>query len=267
MPKFQSQGVEIAYEVHGEGPPVVCVHGFASNGKVNWVATGWAEALQAAGYGVVILDNRGHGQSEKLYDPAAYDAREMARDVANLVDHLGLARVALLGYSMGARISAFMCLDAPEKVACAVFGGLGANMMRPMLDSAEIIAALRAPALSAVTHETGRRFRIFAEHTGSDIEALAAAMAGSRTPVPREGVARIAVPVLVAVGSKDDVGGDPEALAALMARGEALVIAGRDHMRATGDPQFKRGALEFLGRVYPARAAAGGEIFQANGQS
>ena len=250
MPRFQSEGFDIAYEIHGEGKPIVAVHGFGSNGNVNWVATGWVETLTKAGYQVITMDNRGHGESEKLYEFELYDARVMARDVANLIDHLGFEKVALIGYSMGARISAYVCIQNPEKVACAIFGGLGANMPTPTLDAPEIIDGLRAGALSEVTHPTARQFRIFAEHTKSDLEALAACMAGSRTPVPVEEIEKISVPVLVAVGSEDDVGGPAQPLADMIAQGEALTIERRDHMRATGDPQFKRGAVEFLSRVY-----------------
>lgn len=252
MPRFQSEGFDLAYEVYGEGPPIVAVHGFASNGNVNWVATGWVETLTEAGYKVITLDNRGHGASEKRYDESVYGAPDMARDVASLIDHLGFGKAALIGYSMGARISAFVCIQNPEKVACAIFGGLGANMPTPTLDAPEIIDGLNASALSEVTHPTARQFRIFAEHTKSDLKALAACMAGSRTRVPVEELKRIAMPVLVAVGSEDDVAGPAQPLADLMPHGEALTIDRRDHMRATGDPQFKRGALEFLGRVYPA---------------
>ncbi|MCD7059928.1 alpha/beta fold hydrolase [Pelagibacterium xiamenense] len=251
MPVFESEGFEIAYEIYGEGPPVVAVHGFASNGQINWVSTGWVETLNGAGYQVIAIDNRGHGKSDKIYDASVYGAEDMARDVANLIDHLGHGKVALIGYSMGARISAFVCLQNPDKVACAIFGGLGGNMIRPMLDSDEIIAALNAPSLSQVKHPTGRQFRIFAEHTKSDLKALSACMAGSRTRVAEDDVRKISVPVLVAVGSEDETGGDPNALADLMEKGEALVIERRDHMRATGDPQFKRGAVDFLSRVYP----------------
>lgn len=250
MPVFKSEGFDIAYEVYGEGPPIIAVHGFASNGAVNWVSTSWVETLVGAGYQVITIDNRGHGHSEKIYDPSAYGAQDMARDVANLADHLGHARVALIGYSMGARICAFVCLKNRDKVACAIFGGLGVNMVRPMGDSEDIIAALNAPTLSQVEHPTGRQFRIFAEHTKSDLKALAACMAGSRTPISEADVAQIDVPVLVAVGSEDRTGGDPTVLADMMAKGEALVISQRDHMRATGDPQFKRGAQDFLSRVY-----------------
>lgn len=250
MPSFQSEGFEIAYEIYGEGPPVVAVHGFASSGTVNWVATGWVDTLTEADYQVITIDNRGHGASQKLYEPDVYGARDMARDVANLIDHLGLEKVALIGYSMGARISAYVCIQNPEKVACAIFGGLGANMPTPMLDAPEIIEGLNAGSLSEVTHPSARQFRIFAEHTKSDLKALAACMAGSRTLVAVEDLQKIDVPVLVAVGSEDTVGGPAQPLADLLPRGEALTIERRDHMRATGDPQFKRGALEFLNRVY-----------------
>src|SRR5690554_1573177 len=252
MRSFQSEDITLAYEIFGEGPPIVAVHGFGSNHEVNWVQTGWVDALVGAGYQVIALDNRGHGQSEKIYDPSVYGAEDMARDVANLIDHLGFEKAALIGYSMGARISAFVCVQNPEKVACAIFGGLGANMPTPTLDSDEIIAALKAPTLSEVTHTTGRQFRIFADHTKSDRKALAACMAGSRTPVSVDDLGAIKVPVLVAVGSEDTVGGPAQPLADMIPNGEALVIDRRDHMRATGDPQFKDGALEFLSRVYPA---------------
>lgn len=251
MPVFQSEGFSIAYEVYGEGPPVVCVHGFASNGTVNWVTTGWVDALVDAGYQAITIDNRGHGQSEKIYDPDVYSSRLMARDVAHLIDHLELGKAALLGYSMGARICAFVCIDAPDKVACAIFGGLGENMVRGLTNSEEIIKALNAPALSEVSHPTGRQFRIFAEHTKSDLKALAACMSSSRVKISEDDLGQIAVPVLVAVGSEDEVGGDPKVLAGMIPHGESLVIERRDHMRATGDPQFKAGALAFLARVYP----------------
>ena len=251
MPQFTSEGIAIAYESFGEGPPVVLVHGFGSNRHVNWINTGWTEALASAGYRAIALDNRGHGESEKLYDPALYTARAMARDVANLIDHLALGRAALVGYSMCARIAAYVAVDAPEKVAAAVFGGLGEAMITGMEDSAVIVAGLLAEKLSEVTDKTARQYRIFADHTGSDRRALAACMAGSRTAIDAQTVGRIAVPVLVAVGTEDAVSGLPGPLAAILPQGEVLDIAGRDHMRATGDPQFKRGVLAFFERVYP----------------
>lgn len=248
VPTFQSEDIEIAFEVYGSGVPVLLVHGFASNGAINWLDTGWVEALMDKGYQVITIDNRGHGLSEKLYDTTLYTAKAMAVDVANLVDHLGLGSAVVMGYSMGARISAFATVDAPSRVRAVVFGGLGINMVRGMTNSDDIIAGLLAPTLSEITHKTARQFRIFAEHTGSDLKALAACMAASRIRISENDLKTIKVPALVAVGSDDEIGGAPEPLAQLMDQGESLVIPRRDHMRATGDRTFKDGVIEFLER-------------------
>ena len=73
--------VEIAYLDEGAGEPIVLVHGFASIKEVNWVQPGWVSTLTRDGRRVIALDNRGHGQSTKLYDPADYHTDLMAGDV------------------------------------------------------------------------------------------------------------------------------------------------------------------------------------------
>jgi pimeloyl-ACP methyl ester carboxylesterase len=254
MPTFTHSGLTLAYEVYGEGAPVLCVHGFASSGKVNWLDTGWVETLVEAGYQAITLDNRGHGASDKPHDPDLYYPSLMAEDALALLQHLGIGRAAVLGYSMGARIAAFMAYQAPETIAAAVFGGMGLNLINGLSDGNDIIAGLRAPSLSSLTHPTARQFRIFADHTGSDREALAACMETSREAMARADARRIEVPVLVAVGEVDEMAGSPEPLAELLPQGEAVVIPKRDHMRATGDKVFKTAALEFLGRTYSGGA-------------
>lgn len=250
MPHFISDGLSLAYESFGEGLPVLCIHGFGSSGKVNWIDTGWVETLTEAGYRAITLDNRGHGDSDKPYDPELYYPSDMARDAVALLDHLGISRAAILGYSMGARISAFMAFAHEERVACAIFGGMGMNLVNGLSDGNDIISGLLAPSLAALTHPTARQFRIFAEHTGADRQALAACMETSRQPMARADVRRIAVPVLVAVGEADEMAGDPGPLAALLPHGQAFTIPKRDHMRATGDKAFKAEALTFLGKTF-----------------
>ena len=250
VPTFQSDGLTLAYEVFGTGQPILCIHGFASSGKVNWLDTGWVETLTGAGYQAIVLDNRGHGASDKPHDPDAYFPQAMARDAVRLLDHQGIARAALLGYSMGARVAAFVAFQDESRVACAVFGGMGMNLINGLSDGNDIIAGLRAPTLAELTHPTARQFRIFADHTKSDREALAACMETSREPMARADVRRITVPVLVAVGEADVMAGPPDALAALLPKGEAFVIPKRDHMRGTGDPKFKAAALDFLSRNF-----------------
>ena len=246
MPRFTHDGVEIAFLDEGEGEPIVLVHGFASTKEVNWVFPGWVTTLTRAGRRVIALDNRGHGESTKLYVPAAYHSSLMAEDVRALLDHLGLGHADVMGYSMGARITAFLALAHPERVRSAVLGGLGIRLVDGVGLPETVAQALEAPALADVSDPTGYMFRAFAEQTHSDLRALAACMRGSRQTLSPGEVGRIAVPVLVAVGSKDPVAGSPEQLAALIPGARALIIPGRDHMLAVGDRAFKTGVLEFL---------------------
>jgi pimeloyl-ACP methyl ester carboxylesterase len=246
MHRFEHDGVEIAFLDEGAGEPIVLVHGFASTAAVNWVHPGWVATLTAAGRRVLALDNRGHGASSKLYDPAAYHSATMAEDVRALLDHLGLPRADVMGYSMGARITAFLARAHPARVRRAVLGGLGYRLVDGVGLPESIAEALEAPSLADVRDPMGRIFRAFAEQTGSDLAALAACIRGSRQTLTAAEVATIAAPVLVAVGGKDEVASDAAALAALLPHGRALDIPNRDHMLAVGDKVFKAGVLAFL---------------------
>lgn len=246
MQTFDSDGVEIAFIDQGEGDAVLLIHGFASNVSTNWIVPGWTGFLRGKGYRTIAFDNRGHGRSAKLHDQAQYGAPLMAEDARRLLDHLGIARAHVMGYSMGARISAFLALAHPERVRTLIFGGLGINMVRGMAGTGPIAAALEAPSIDDVVNPTARTFRAFAEQTKSDLKALAACIRSSRDPITREQVANIACPVLVAVGDGDVVGGSAEGLAALIPGAEALVIPGRDHMKAVGDKVYKDGVARFL---------------------
>jgi pimeloyl-ACP methyl ester carboxylesterase len=247
MPSFSHDGVEIAFLDEGEGEPIVLVHGFASNKEVNWVAPGWVATLTRAGHRVIALDNRGHGASTKLYDPAAYHSAIMADDVRALIDHLGLTRADIFGYSMGARNTVFLALANPEHVRSAVLGGVGMRLVGGVgLNPDGIAQALDAPSLGDVTEPVGYQFRAFAQQTKSDLRALAACMRGSRQPLEAAALARIALPVLVAAGTRDTVAGSAAELAALIPGAQSFAIPDRDHMLAVGDRAFKAAVLAFL---------------------
>ena len=202
--------------------------------------------MTKAGRRVIALDNRGHGASTKLYDPAAYHSARMAEDVRALLDHLDLGRADVMGYSMGARITAFFALAHPARLRRAVLGGLGIRLVEGVGLPESIADALEAPALADVGDPMGRVFRAFAEQTKSDLKALAACIRGSRQTLARDQVATIRAPLLVAVGTKDEVAGSAHELAALLPAGRALDIPGRDHMLAVGDKVFKEAVLAFL---------------------
>jgi pimeloyl-ACP methyl ester carboxylesterase len=243
MPSFSHGTVEIAYFDEGEGEPIVLVHGFASNKEINWSYPGWVTALN--GRRVIALDNRGHGQSGKLYDPAEYHLRRMTGDVRALLDHLNIAWADVMGYSMGARITAFLAHDHPERVRSAILGGIGSVLLTGGL-SEDIADALEAPSLEQVTDPVGRTFRQFGEQTRSDLKALAACLRGSRQRMTEEEAAAIGVPVLIAVGTKDTVAGSPHDLARLIPGAQVLEIPNRDHMLAVGDRTYKAGVVKFL---------------------
>lgn len=248
MQVFTSDGVEIAYLDEGAGDPILLIHGFASNTGVNWVDTGWVRFLTSNGFRVISIDNRGHGESQKLYGVEDYGAPLMAEDARHLLDHLAIQRADVMGYSMGARITAFLALAHPERVRSCIFGGLGINMVRGMAGTGPIAHALEAESIDQVTNPTARTFRAFAEQTKGDLKALAACIRASRAPLTAGDVGRISCPVLVAVGSDDVVGGSAQALADLIPGAEALVIEDRDHMKAVGDRRYKEGVLAFLQR-------------------
>ncbi|MGB3832929.1 MAG: alpha/beta hydrolase [Mesorhizobium sp.] len=249
MQFFHHDGFELAFldrqPAPGHGDPVLMIHGFASSHYVNWVSPGWFKTLNDAGYRAIALDNRGHGSSSKSYDPAAYTPARMASDAAALLDHLGIGRAHIMGYSMGARISAFLALSDPDKVATLVFGGLGIGMVDGVGDWDPIADALLAEDPSATTHRRARSFRAFADQTRSDRRALAACIATSRELLSEDDVARIAQPTLIAVGTRDDIAGSADELAALMPNAVAFHIEERDHMLAVGDRSFKQRVLQF----------------------
>lgn len=246
MQKFNSAGVDIAYSDEGTGAPVLLIHGFASNARVNWVATGWVKTLLQTGYRVIAVDNRGHGESQKLYDPGQYSSPMMADDAARLLEHLGIRQAKVMGYSMGARISAFLALQRPDLVERVVFAGLAEGMVLGVPGAEEIADGLAAESLDDVKAAGARSFRVFAENTKSDLKALAACMRSSRVKIRPEALSRITCPVLVVAGDQDDIAGPVQPLVDLMPTARGVVLPGRNHMNAVGDRGYKKAVLAFF---------------------
>ena len=208
MPSFKNGAVEIAYLDEGEGEPIVLVHGFASTKNVNWVYPTWVSELRKSGRRVIALDNRGHGDSAKLYDAAQYSIPIMAGDVTALMDHLEIGSADMMGYSLGSRMTAWLGLKAPQRLRSAILGGIGIGLIDGGGPGENVAAALEAPSLEDVTDPVGRTFRAFADQTRSDRLALAACLRGSRGLMTKQEAAAISVPVLIAVGTADEIGLD-----------------------------------------------------------
>jgi pimeloyl-ACP methyl ester carboxylesterase len=241
---FDSDGVRLHYEVHGpeRGWPVVVVHGFASDYRLNWVGTRWQEALTTAGFRIFGLDCRGHGHSDKPHD-RAYAIDVMAADVARLLDHVGVPTACYLGYSMGARIGLQVVLDFPERVQRAVLGGIG---MSGAMESADAIAEsfLRGEPTDDPVAQSFYRFA--SAQPGNDLKALAACIVGLRPKPDPAKLSAIRTPILVVVGDRDDLARDAPELVELIPSSRLVVVRGRDHMGAVPAREFKQAAIEFL---------------------
>jgi pimeloyl-ACP methyl ester carboxylesterase len=243
---FSSAGVDIAFRDEGEGPPVLLVHGFASSSRINWVNPGWFVALNGAGFRAIAIDNRGHGESEKLYAPSDYSVATMAEDAARLLDHLGIETADVIGYSMGGRIGVALAIEHPDRVRRLVLGGVGESLVAGMQNGEAIARAMEVADPADVTDEAALGFRRFADRNGSDRRALAACARALVTPFAPERIAEIGQEVLVVNGAEDRIAGSPATLTALLRRSKLLEIQRRDHMTTVGDKAFKEAALEFL---------------------
>jgi pimeloyl-ACP methyl ester carboxylesterase len=251
MEDFLSNGVGIAYLdfeplTADRHEPIVLIHGFASTHAVNWLFTQWVKTLTEDGRRVVLFDNRGHGRSQKLYDPSAYSFDVMAGDVARLLDHLSIERADIMGYSMGGRIATYFALANPARTRSLLLGGVGVSLIEPEALPSGMAEAMEIERIEDIDDPSLKIFRGFAESTRSDLKALAACARGGRKGLDPAVLSRITAPTLVCVGTRDDVAGDPHPLAPLFQNVRIVDIPGRDHNRAVGDRAYKQAVLEFL---------------------
>jgi pimeloyl-ACP methyl ester carboxylesterase len=248
MAYFDSNGVQIYFEEHGKGEPVVLVHGFASRADHNWGAMNWFTTLSPH-YRVIALDCRGHGKSGKPHEAAAYAGETMGEDVIRLLDHLGIKRTLIMGYSMGGRIVTGLLMNHPDRLRAAVLGGIGAvSASAPSFDRQPIVDALLAKDASGVKDQRAREFRMFAESVGNDLKALGAIMASNREDFAADKIAaaKIRVPVMIAIGTKDVLVGDPKLLRDSIPGSKLVMLEGHDHLSAPADKHYKDAVLEFF---------------------
>lgn len=240
-------GVRIAYETVGTGDTVVLVHGFAASRVQNWKVPGWYETLTAAGYRVVAMDCRGHGDSDKPHDPAAYDHAIMAEDIVAVMDAAAATPTFLMGYSMGGFLSMHVLMDHPDMVKKLVIGGVGGSYFGRAFGSRDAIAdALLVEDKSKIKDTIQKNFREFAEQDGKDRQALAACMRANRRPFTAPELKQSQRPVLVVCGENDNLTGPPGPLADAFADGRAVMVPKRDHMTTVGDKLFKNAVLDFF---------------------
>ena len=249
MPEFvkAADGVHIAYEIVGQGAPVVLVHGFAASRIQNWKEPGWYQTLTEAGYCVVAMDMRGHGDSDKPHDPAAYDHAIMAEDIAAVIEAAGVAPAFLMGYSMGGFISMHVLMDHPDLLQKLVIGGVGGSYLGGHSVRARRDRRCAGRGRQKQNQRSGSEsFREFAEQSGKDRYGAAACMRANRRLFAASELKQSQRPVLVVCGENDALTGPPGPLADAFADGRAVVVPRRDHMTTVGDKVFKQTVLDFF---------------------
>jgi pimeloyl-ACP methyl ester carboxylesterase len=248
MATFDSGGLALAFDEIGagnSGRPLILIHGFSSNRNENWRRIGWYAALERRRIRFAALDCRGHGESAKPHDAAAYTRELMIGDVFALMDHLNIERANLMGYSMGAYLALAAALAKPERIGDLIVGGVGGAMFAPARPNAPLVEAMEAKNADEISDPLARSFRQFADDQGEDRLALAAC-AKARTEQIAGSVSEIKAPTLVVAGARDELAGDPNELAARISGARAVTLPGCDHFSAIPHALFKAAVFDFL---------------------
>lgn len=225
------------------------LHGFCGTSKDNFIRTGWVDALTKAGRQTLLMDFRGHGHSQKIYDPAAYHREVLAGDAVNLLDHLGLDRVDLVGFSMGAVVSLHFAVAAQDRLNTLALMGLGDRFFTarpsgpPHWDAAE---ALEATGDLSGFSPRALALRAYAERLGQDLGAIAACARASKSPPDLAAVKDIAVPFMILAGERDVVAGGLSRLEAELPRARCVTVPGVTHDRTFFHPLCKAAVIDFL---------------------
>ncbi len=237
-------GVDLAYREMGEGRPLVLIHGYFSTAVVNWVRYGHAAAIAARGRRVIMPDLRGHGDSAKPHDNAAYPPDALADDGLAVIEQLGLIEYDLGGYSLGARTTLRMLVRG-AKPGRAMVAGMG---LEGILHTGGRSAYFRHILTHLGTFERGSPewlAEAFLKTVGGDPVALLQVL-GTFVDTPQEALARIATPTLVLAGTEDDDNGSAAALAAALPAGRHVAVPG-NHMSAVAKPELGAAMADFFG--------------------
>ncbi len=248
MATFRSGGLTLAFDDLGprDGRPVLLLHGFATNRAENWKRLGWTGAFERKGFRTAAMDWRGHGESGKPHDPLAYSRAALVGDAAALLDHLGISRADVMGFSMGARLALALALDHPGRIDHLVLGGVGGRLFEPPAAPGALAEAMTAEDPETITEPLLRSFRHFADEQGEDRLALAACSQGQGATFTPEVLGGLKMPVLVVAGGRDQLAGDPQILADAIPGARAVTVPGCDHFSVIPHALFKASVFDFV---------------------
>jgi pimeloyl-ACP methyl ester carboxylesterase len=242
-----SDGLRLATYGFGDedAAAVVAVHGFASSGLLNWQRTGWTRDLVRAGFRVIAFDQRGHGASDKPENAAQYTMEQLVEDLLAVLDGYLLDDVALVGYSLGARVGWHAAIELPTRVTRAVLGGIpgGDPLTRFRLDEARRFIADGTPVADRLTDTY---LSMAAGIPGNDLSALVALVEGMRGGLQPDPAHPPRQPLLFATGSDDPIVEASRTLAEAVPHGEFFEIPKRNHFTAPTSRPFRDRAIAFL---------------------
>ncbi|MFX1558439.1 MAG: alpha/beta fold hydrolase [Promethearchaeota archaeon] len=264
MPFFDNEGVKIYYEIEGEGPPVIMIHGFAASIEANWKATNWVDVLKDD-YKLILIDCRGHGKSDKPKDATQY-GEKMNDDIVKLLDHLSIEKANFFGYSMGARITTDILLQKQNRFISAIIGGFPlyyANKRTKFIARVMMkkwIKGLKKANRDDIKNKAALRFRkVISEYADShlqDLEALVCVLEGDiqrpdgilpTNPKRKEALKQVNVPVLTVFGADDTIVKRGKSTGAQLVPGSChFQIEGKDHITVVADPKFHMVVKAFL---------------------
>jgi pimeloyl-ACP methyl ester carboxylesterase len=231
-------GTQLAYRDRGgSGPAVILLHGLLVDSEMNWGKRPFSRTR----WRVISLDARGHGRSSKPQQPNAYADRAMARDIIALADHLGLSKLHVVGYSLGANTALETALLEDPRICSVVLGGIGND------DTSEADYRAISDEMLAAVPPSGAFYRSMADDLGADKAAIAAWARGAVLPQipPDQDLSAVTIPALVVNGSEDH---DPAPLAARLPNAESAVFPG-DHLSVLEQSGFTRAIINFVDRV------------------
>jgi pimeloyl-ACP methyl ester carboxylesterase len=239
-------GLELSYRSIGEGRPIVLLHGFTGSGS-QFLEHGLAAALAGHGYRVIVPDLRGHGDSPRPHDPAAYPPDVLADDGLALIDFLELRDYDLGGYSLGGRIVLRM-LARGARPARAIIGGQGLDALGGPTTRTGGYRRMPTAIASGDRFEPGSPGALSADwlaKAGADPQALLHVL-DTFVATPDTALAEITTPTLVVAGEQDER--QAAELAAVLPEGRYVQVPG-DHASALLSPELGAAILAFLAQA------------------
>jgi pimeloyl-ACP methyl ester carboxylesterase len=235
-------GTPIYYEVKGNGPAVLLVHGFVVNGE-SWKKTQVYADLLNSGYKVIILDMRGNGKSGKPHTAEAYANDAEAKDIMGLMKSLDIKKYIAVGYSRGSIITArLMVLDPNLKRA--VMGGMGTDFTNPEWPRRIMFYhALRGDSIPELAGLIK-----YVHESKLDQEALAL-LQKEQPSTPISALNDVKIPVLVISGDQDSDNGSAKDLAQVFQNAKYVVVPG-DHNHAHHSKEFSAAVTAFVEEGY-----------------